>query len=86
MCEHHKIEQTELVYWTSVGLTTQRERAAARSMRVDSTMRGLADDDDRARRHHAHMVATAERHGPDQQDTAERQNDDLENGEDANIQ
>ena len=56
-----------------------------RSMRVDSTMRGLADDDDRSRSHHAHMVATAERHGPDQQDTAERQNDDLENGEAANI-
>ena len=56
-----------------------------RSMRADSTMSGLADDDDQSRGHPADMVATAERHGPDQQDTAERQNDDLENGEAANI-
>ena len=48
-------------------------------------MSGLADDDDQSRGHPADMVATAERHGPDQQDTAERQNDDLENGEAANI-
>jgi hypothetical protein len=56
-----------------------------RSMRADSTMSGLADDDDQSRGYPADMVATAERHGPDQQDTAERQNDDLENGEAANI-
>ena len=56
-----------------------------RSMRADSTMSGLTDDDDQSRGHPADMVATAERHGPDQQDTAERQNDDLENGEAANI-
>ena len=48
-------------------------------------MNGLADDDDQSRGYPADMVATAERHGPDQQDTAKRQNDDLENGEAANI-